>query len=43
MCLRRREADDAGKSELTATFLSAPKNINTVRKYLIKLMLMITL
>ena len=35
--------DDAGKSEPAATFLSATENINTVRKYPIKFMLMITL
>jgi hypothetical protein len=40
MCLRRREGkeveDEAGKSEPAAT-----ANINSVRKYLIKFMLMI--
>jgi len=48
MCLRRRREgkeveDEAGKSEPAATFLSATENINTVRKYPIKLMLMIIL
>jgi hypothetical protein len=45
MCLRNwREGkevkDEAGKSEAAATFLSATENINTVRKYPIKFMLM---
>jgi len=35
--------DEAGKSEPAATFLSATENINTVRKYPVKFMLMITL
>ena len=48
MCLRRRREgkeveDEAGKSEPEATFLSETENINSVRKYPIKFMLMITL
>jgi hypothetical protein len=48
MCPRRRREgkeveDEARKSEPAATFLSATENINSVRKYLIKFMLMTAL
>jgi len=52
MCLRRRRKrrregkemeDEVGKSEPAATFLSATENINSVRKYPLMFMLMITL
>jgi hypothetical protein len=35
--------DEAGKTEPAATYMSATENINSVRKYPIMFMLMITL
>lgn len=43
MYLRTREGKELEKVNPAATFLSATENINSVRKYLIKFMLMITL